>query len=60
MKNSIKVVMLAIISMVASTVAYAQVTTASIAGRVSDKDGAVEGAPVIAVYTATGYLLFCN
>lgn len=54
MKNSIKVVMLAIISMVASTVAYAQVTTASIAGRVSDKDGAVEGAPVIAVYTATG------
>ena len=54
MKNALKVIMLAIVSMLACTVTYAQVTTASIAGHVNDKDGAVEGAPVIAVYTATG------
>ena len=49
MKHSFKYVLLAAISMVASIVAYAQVTTASIAGRVSDAQGAVIGAPVVAV-----------
>ena len=54
MKHSFKYVLLAAISMVASVVAYAQVTTASIAGRVSDAQGAVIGAPVVAVYQPTG------
>ena len=54
MKHSFKYVLLAAISMVASIVAYAQVTTASIAGRVSDAQGAVIGAPVVAVYQPTG------
>lgn len=54
MKFSMKIVVLAIISLVAGTVAYAQVTTASISGRISDKDGAVPGAAVIATYTPTG------
>ena len=54
MKQSIRFVLLAVMSMVAGVVTYAQVTTASIAGRVSDKDGAVAGAPVVAVYQPTG------
>ena len=54
MKHSFKYVLLAAISMVASVVAYAQVTTASIAGRVADAQGAVVGAPVVAVYQPTG------
>ena len=54
MKHSFKYVVLAAISMVVSVVTYAQVTTASIAGRVSDAEGAVAGAPVVAVYQPTG------
>ena len=54
MKHSFKYVLLAAISLVVSAVTYAQVTTASIAGRVSDAEGAVVGAPVVAVYQPTG------
>ena len=54
MKSITRFVLLAVISMVAGVVSYAQVTTASIAGRVADKDGAVAGAPVIAIYQPTG------
>ena len=54
MKHSFKYVLLAAISMVVSVVTYAQVTTASIAGRVADAQGAVIGAPVVAVYQPTG------
>ena len=54
MKHSIKFAVLAVISMIAGTISYAQVTTASIAGRITDKDGAVAGAAVMAVYQPTG------
>ena len=54
MKHSIKLFVLAVISMVAGTVSYAQVTTASIAGRISDNEGPVAGAAVMAVYQPTG------
>ena len=54
MKHSIKIVVLAVIAMMVGIVSYAQVTTATITGRVSDKDGAVVGAAVIATHTPTG------
>ena len=54
MKHSIKFVALAVIAMMVGVVSYAQVTTASIAGRITDKDGAVAGAAVMATYTPTG------
>ena len=54
MKHSIKLFVLAVISMVAGTLSYAQVTTASIAGRISDNEGPVAGAAVMAVYQPTG------
>lgn len=54
MKHSLKFFVLAVISMVAGAVSYAQVTTSSISGRITDKDGAVAGAAVMAVYAPTG------
>ena len=54
MKQAFKGFSLALISMFASIAAFAQVTTASIAGHVADNEGAVVGAPVVAVYTPTG------
>ena len=54
MKHSIKFAVLAVISMIAGTISYAQVTTASIAGRITDQEGPVAGAAVLAVYGPTG------
>lgn len=54
MKHSIKFAVLAVISMIAGTISYAQVTTASIAGRITDQEGPVAGAAVMAVYGPTG------
>jgi hypothetical protein len=57
MKKFFKMLLLAITTMVASGVAYAQVTTSAISGKVTANDGSVAGAAVIAVYqpTATTY-----
>ena len=38
MKHSIKFAVLAVISMIAGTISYAQVTTASITGRITDQE----------------------
>ena len=54
MKHSIKIVVLTLIAMMVGMVSYAQVTTSAITGRVSDKDGIVVGAAVVATHTATG------
>ena len=54
MKQVFKTALLAAISLFAGIAAYAQVTTASIAGRITDKDGGIVGAPVVAVYQPTG------
>ena len=55
MKQSIKFVLLAIISLVAGSVAYAQVTTSSLGGRVVDQNGdPVIGAAVVAKHGPSG------
>lgn len=41
-------------AVIASVCAFAQVTTSSISGTISDKDGAVLGAPVVAIHQASG------
>ena len=53
MKKALKSILLAFTMMIAGTVAFAQVTSSTIGGRISDKDGAVAGATVIAVYQPT-------
>ena len=57
MRNAFKSIMLAFGMMIAGTVAYAQVTTASLGGKITDASGNVAGAAVVAVYqpTATTY-----
>ena len=57
MKNAFKSFALAITMLFAGVVAFAQVTTAGIGGHVSDAQGAVPGAAIVAVYqpTATTY-----
>ena len=57
MKLSVKSLLLSLAAMLFVVPALAQVTTASISGHVTDKEGAVAGVAVIAVYepTATTY-----
>ena len=54
MIKSLRFFVAAAVSVMASAVSLAQVTTSSIAGHISDKDGAVAGATVVAVYQPTG------
>ena len=54
MKNAFKSLLLALTMLMAGTVAFAQVTTASLGGKVIDKTGPVAGAAVIATYGPTG------
>ncbi len=53
MKQSFKRLSLSILTALLAVSAFAQVTTSSLGGRVSDKDGAVQGAAVVAVYQPT-------
>ncbi len=55
MKKFFKTVLLAVTTMIVSTVAYAQVTTSSLSGVVADQSGApLVGAAVIATHTPSG------
>ncbi len=57
MKQTFKSLLLSLAVMLFAVPAFAQVTTSSISGHVTDKDGAVAGVAVIAVYqpTATAF-----
>ncbi len=57
MKQTIKSLLLSLAVMFFAVPAFAQVTTSTISGHVTDKDGAVPGVAVVAVYqpTATSY-----
>ena len=54
MKNIFKHLLLALTMLTAGTVAFAQVTTSSIGGRITAQDGGVVGAAVVAVHQPTG------
>ena len=54
MKQTLKSFVAAFVAMFVSVVAFAQVTTSSIAGRVADSEGVVAGAAVIVTHTASG------
>ncbi len=54
MRNAMKSLMLTCIAMLASIVAFAQVTTSSMSGRITDEAGPVVGATVVAVHQPTG------
>ena len=54
MKQTIKCLVAAFAAMLLCVVASAQVTTSSVAGRVSDSEGPVAGAAVVATYTPSG------
>lgn len=54
MKQSIKYLVAGFAAMLLSVVAFAQVTTSSISGRVADSEGPVVGAAVVATYVPTG------
>ena len=54
MKQTIKCFIAAIVAMFAVVSASAQVTTASISGRIADSEGVVAGAAVVATYTPSG------
>ena len=54
MKQTIKCLIVAAVATIFSFTAAAQVTTSSMSGKVSDAQGAVAGAVIIATYTPTG------
>ena len=54
MKQTLKSFIAAFVAMFVSVVAIAQVTTSSIAGRISDNEGVVAGAAVIVTHTSSG------
>ena len=54
MKQTIKCFIAAVVAMFAVVSAYAQVTTSSFAGRISDEQGVVEGVAVIATHVPSG------
>lgn len=55
MNKTIKFAFLAILFLIASSLAYAQITTSALGGRVVDKDGqAVVGVAVVATHTPSG------
>ena len=55
MKNIFKTVLLALTTMIAGTVAYAQVTTSTLAGKITDDKGeTVIGAAVLATHVPSG------
>ena len=55
MRKALKSILLAIATLIAGSVAYAQVTTSSLAGLISDTQGdAIPGATVIAVHVPSG------
>ena len=54
MKKSFKAMLLSLAAMFLAVSAYAQVTTASMSGKVTDTSGPVIGAAVVAVHQPTG------
>ena len=54
MKQTIKCIIASVVAMFAVVSAYAQVTTSSFAGRISDEQGVVEGVAVIATHVPSG------
>ena len=54
MKQTIKFLVAAVSAMVIAVSAFAQVTTSNIAGKISDAEGVVAGAAVVATHVPTG------